>query len=268
MTCAAGVEQRAAGVARVDRSVGLDHLVDREAVRRLDLALEAGHDACRRRAVEPERVADRDRGVADLDVTRVGEGERPHALAALASTWMAARSVEASTPSTRASCSGPSSLNRTCTCEESPTTCALVTIVPSPSTRKPVPEPLPVAPRRRSGWPRRRRRGRGRCPASPLDHRAWWLVAGKERFRRRRRGRSPRSTAAHEHGGDRAAAERREPARPPAPRHRRRRRRGVCAPRRVRAVDRAAVPAVYVRVGVRRSRGGPCSSPDGFWRRR
>jgi hypothetical protein len=65
-------------------------------------------------------------------------------LAAPASTFRAARSVEASTPSTRASCSSPSSSKRTWTCELSPTTCALVTIVPSPSTRKPVPEPLPV----------------------------------------------------------------------------------------------------------------------------
>ena len=55
------VEQRAAGVAGVDRRVGLDHLVDREAVGRLDLAAEAGDDALGGGAVEPERVADRDR---------------------------------------------------------------------------------------------------------------------------------------------------------------------------------------------------------------
>ena len=60
------VEQRAARVARVDRGVGLDHLVDLEAVGRLDVAAEAGHDALGRRAVEAERVADRDGGVAHL----------------------------------------------------------------------------------------------------------------------------------------------------------------------------------------------------------
>ena len=39
---AVAVEQRTAGVAGVDRRVGLDDAVDREAVRRRDLALEAG----------------------------------------------------------------------------------------------------------------------------------------------------------------------------------------------------------------------------------
>ena len=60
------VEQRAARVAGVDRRVGLDHVLDREAVRRRDLALERGDDAGRERAVEPERVADREHRVADL----------------------------------------------------------------------------------------------------------------------------------------------------------------------------------------------------------
>ena len=41
---AGGVEQRAAGVAGVDRGVGLDHVRDREAVRRVDLALERRDD--------------------------------------------------------------------------------------------------------------------------------------------------------------------------------------------------------------------------------
>ena len=76
---AAVVEQRAARVARVDRRVGLDHLVDREAVRRLDRAPEAGDDPLGGGAVEPERVADRDDEVADLDGARVGESQRLHA---------------------------------------------------------------------------------------------------------------------------------------------------------------------------------------------
>src|SRR4051812_33545047 len=70
------VEQRAAGVARVDRRVGLDDLVDRRAVGGADAAAEARDDARGGRAVEPERVADGDGGVADLHVARVGERQR------------------------------------------------------------------------------------------------------------------------------------------------------------------------------------------------
>ena len=66
---AGGVEQRAARVARVDRGVGLDDAVDLEAVGRLDRALGGRHDAGGQRALEPERVADRDRRVADLDAS-------------------------------------------------------------------------------------------------------------------------------------------------------------------------------------------------------
>src|SRR3954452_14835946 len=62
----AHVEERAARVAGVDRCVGLDDLVDLDAVGGADVAAEAGDDARGRRAVEAERVADRDRGVADL----------------------------------------------------------------------------------------------------------------------------------------------------------------------------------------------------------
>ena len=59
------------------------------------------------------------------------------------STSSTARSEERSTPATRA-CAVSSSANCTCTVSLSPTTCALVTSVPSASTTKPVPEPLPV----------------------------------------------------------------------------------------------------------------------------
>jgi hypothetical protein len=62
------VDQRAARVPGVDGSVGLDHVADREAVGRLDLALERGDDAARHRAVKREGVADRDHGIADLDL--------------------------------------------------------------------------------------------------------------------------------------------------------------------------------------------------------
>src|SRR4051794_19237225 len=71
------VEQRTAGVAGVDRRVGLDDAVDLEAVRRLDRALGGRHDARRERALETERVADRDRRIADLDAARAAEGQRP-----------------------------------------------------------------------------------------------------------------------------------------------------------------------------------------------
>src|SRR6185436_2309003 len=70
------VEERAAGVARVDRRVGLDDAVDLEAVRRLDRAAGRRHDAGRERALEPERVADRDRRIAHLDRARRAERER------------------------------------------------------------------------------------------------------------------------------------------------------------------------------------------------
>src|SRR4051794_23403777 len=70
------VEQRAAGVTGVDRGVGLQDVVDREAVRRGDLPLQRGDHAGGERAVEAERVADRVRGVADLDGARVTQRER------------------------------------------------------------------------------------------------------------------------------------------------------------------------------------------------
>src|SRR5919202_764257 len=70
------VEQRAAGVAGVDRGVGLDDAVDLEAVRRLDDPLRGRDDARRERALEAERVADRDRRVADLDASRRAERQR------------------------------------------------------------------------------------------------------------------------------------------------------------------------------------------------
>ena len=70
------VDQRAARVAGVDRRVGLDHVVDREPVGRLDLALQGGDDAAGDGAVEAERVADRDHRVADFDLRGVAERER------------------------------------------------------------------------------------------------------------------------------------------------------------------------------------------------
>ena len=95
---AARVEQRAAGVAVVDRGVGLDHVVDRVAVRRLDCALEGADDARRDGAVEAERVADRDDRVADLRPGRSRRAGAASARAGRASTLSTARSVDGSLP--------------------------------------------------------------------------------------------------------------------------------------------------------------------------
>ena len=70
---AVGVEQRAAGVAGVDRGVGLDAAGDGGAVGRLQLAVGRGDDAAREREVEAERVADGDDFLADGDLGRVAE---------------------------------------------------------------------------------------------------------------------------------------------------------------------------------------------------
>ena len=72
----ARVEQRSAGVAGVERRVGLDHVVDREAARRGQAPLQRRHDAGGQRALQAERVADRDRRIADLDRRGVAELER------------------------------------------------------------------------------------------------------------------------------------------------------------------------------------------------
>ena len=91
------IQQRAAGVAGVERRVGLDDVADREAVGRVDLALQRADDAGGQRPVEAERVADRIRRVADLDAVRVAERQRRRSLPPV-STFSSARSVEASVP--------------------------------------------------------------------------------------------------------------------------------------------------------------------------
>ena len=61
------IEERPAGVAVIQRGVGLDHMRDRQLVRRLDPSLDSAHDAGGDRPVEPERVPDRDHLVADAN---------------------------------------------------------------------------------------------------------------------------------------------------------------------------------------------------------
>src|SRR3954447_25615869 len=70
-----GSDERSARVAGVDRGVGLDDVVDREAVGSLDLALKRRDDSGGHGAVEPEWVADGDHRVSDLELGGIAEGE-------------------------------------------------------------------------------------------------------------------------------------------------------------------------------------------------
>ena len=92
------VDQRAAGVAGVDRRVGLDDVLDREAVGRGDAALQGGDDAGGQRAVEAERVADRDRRVADLRRPSSRRARAAGGRGPSGSTCSSARSVSSSLP--------------------------------------------------------------------------------------------------------------------------------------------------------------------------
>jgi len=71
------VDQRAAGGTRINGRVSLDDVIDCEAVRGGDLTLERGDDALAQRAIEAERVADRERGVTHAGRSGVPELERP-----------------------------------------------------------------------------------------------------------------------------------------------------------------------------------------------
>ncbi len=64
------VEQRATGVAAVDRGVGLDVVVERA---RLDVAAARRHDAGRHGAAQAERIADRHHGLANAQLGGVAE---------------------------------------------------------------------------------------------------------------------------------------------------------------------------------------------------
>mmetsp|Transcript_114189 Transcript_114189/g.170804 ORF Transcript_114189/g.170804 Transcript_114189/m.170804 type:complete len:328 (+) Transcript_114189:424-1407(+) len=64
----AAIEQRAARVSRVDRSVGLDHVGDGAARWRRCLTSEPRDHAGRERVIEPERVSDSQRNLPDLDL--------------------------------------------------------------------------------------------------------------------------------------------------------------------------------------------------------
>ena len=74
----ARVGERPAGVARVQRRVRLDHVLDDATGRHRQRAPERRDDAGRHRASEPERAADRDDELADaqpVGVTELGRGQ-------------------------------------------------------------------------------------------------------------------------------------------------------------------------------------------------
>ena len=97
---AGGVDQRAAGVARVDRGVGLHGVDHRVGVRPAALqphrAVLGRHDAGGHRAGQAERRADRDHRVADGERRRNRRAGRPSRR--LTSTLTTARSVSGSRP--------------------------------------------------------------------------------------------------------------------------------------------------------------------------
>ena len=70
------VGERAARVARVDRGARLDHERQRDAVSLRDARAERADDAVGHARAEPQRVADRDREVADGELARVRERRR------------------------------------------------------------------------------------------------------------------------------------------------------------------------------------------------
>ena len=70
---AAQVDQRAAGVARIDGGVGLDEIL--EAVLVEIAAAQAADDAGGHRIAQPERIADGDHKVADFELRGVAQGD-------------------------------------------------------------------------------------------------------------------------------------------------------------------------------------------------
>src|SRR5690606_32108784 len=73
-------EQRAARIARIDRSVRLDEILVALAVGHHAGAPERADDAVGHRLAEAERVTDRDDEVADLELTRVAHPRRDEVL--------------------------------------------------------------------------------------------------------------------------------------------------------------------------------------------
>ena len=95
---AARVEQRPAGVAVVQRGVGLDRVLDREVVRRGERPVDRADDPGGHRARVAEGIADRDDGVADLRVVRVAPDERRERARVRRAPASTAMSVDGSEP--------------------------------------------------------------------------------------------------------------------------------------------------------------------------
>ncbi len=72
---AARVDQRPAGVAGIERRVGLQHVVEQAAGLRAHRAAERADDAGGHRVLEAERAADRDRHLPDAHARRVAEAD-------------------------------------------------------------------------------------------------------------------------------------------------------------------------------------------------
>ena len=224
------VEQRAAGVAGVDRGVGLHRAGDREAVGGGDRASERGDDAAGHGALEAERAADGDRRVAGAQVLG---GAEPSGLRSRRRPW-GRPSAARGRPTGRCRAAWPRSA---CRCRRSArgtasrpaTTWSLVTMWPSSSITKPEPEAARPPPGNGS-WPRPELAWTNTTPGDDAgvdvgDVRAcrgavvvaWWgSVCGARRSCRRRR-RRPRS---------RAPRRRRRPT----PHRRRRTAAGSCGP--------------------------------------
>ena len=67
------IREGAAGVARVERGIGLDHVVDDSPAANWQRAPERGDDACRHRARKSVWIADRDDQLSDPQTLSVAE---------------------------------------------------------------------------------------------------------------------------------------------------------------------------------------------------
>ena len=136
---AAGVDQRPARVAGIERRVGLDHVVDQPSGLRAQRAAQRADHACRDGAFEAVGIADGDRELPHAQPARAAElrgGQRPP------DTRITARSVCGSSPMRSASSSGRRAA-RPASLDAPPATWLLVRI--RPSGVKMNPEPLPAA---------------------------------------------------------------------------------------------------------------------------
>lgn len=73
---ATGVDERSAGVARVERGVRLDHAIDQSSASRPHGASERTDDAGRHRGLETERAANRNRQLTGTDQVGVAKPRR------------------------------------------------------------------------------------------------------------------------------------------------------------------------------------------------